>query len=169
MKDLIENGFKHFLLDLDDDWKNLATKKSYSELEQKLMDDLRLNLPIKKLVSQVYSSLKIEGAPVIEHMLALRAGPEDPELDGIWHDDSSRHFAISLSLSLEHTLIEGGELEIRRFNQEEDVTSLPGSRPFAQASVFLTGKYGFEHRTRRVTAGNRLVLVLWVSQSEASE
>lgn len=117
------------------------------------------------LVNSTFKSLEIPGSPEIEHMLALRKGPEDQELEGIWHDDSSRHFAISLSLSLTPELICGGELEIRRFREEESMNSLSGSRPFGLASVFLTGKYGFEHRTRRVTSGNRLVLVLWVSSS----
>ena len=166
---LRENGFEHFSLDLDLDWRRYSENGQYQAIEKRLQQDLNNGEVLSKLINKVYLELEIKGTSSIEHMLALRVGPEDEDLDGIWHDDSSRHFAISLSLSAQPQKIKGGELEIRPFKRPEGQISISGSRPYAQATVFLTGKYGFEHRTRRVTYGNRLVLVLWVSSSEEIE
>jgi hypothetical protein len=162
---MMKVGFEQINLELPPEWQKLTQERNFTAIENLYKEDLETNGTIKRLSDHVFSLLSVQGEPQVEHMLALRSGPEDEEMEGIWHDDSSRHFAISLSLSLEPQEIEGGELEIRPLKSTIAAFSLPGTRPFGQASVFLTGKYGFEHRTRRVTAGNRLVLVIWVSSS----
>lgn len=96
----------------------------------------------------------------IEHMLALRDGSAPEEEDGIWHDDGSRVLAFSLSLNY-FGLPVGGEFEIRAKGQP---TSSLG--PYAPGTliIFRTGVDGFEHRTRRVIEGKRLVCAGWCSR-----
>lgn len=95
----------------------------------------------------------------IEHMLALRDGADPEEEDGIWHDDSSRVLAFSLSLNF-YGLPQGGELEIRPRNGEEQKLG-----PYEPGTliVFRTGMDGFEHRTKKVLSGLRLVCAGWCS------
>ena len=95
-------------------------------------------------------------------MLAVRQGPEDEELEGIWHDDSSRSVAISLSLNSNPEDIQGGQLLMRRFENKEEVLTI-APRPMGAGHIFATGQQGWEHKTCRVTYGNRLILVLWIS------
>lgn len=101
----------------------------------------------------------------IEHMLALRDGASPDEEDGIWHDDGSRVLAFSLSLNF-FGLPQGGELEIRP--KGEGLTAL-GPYPPGTLVIFRTGRDGFEHRTRKVTAGLRLVCAGWCSGSSSPE
>ena len=93
----------------------------------------------------------------IEHILALRAGPDDDE--GIWHDDGSRLLAFSLSLTMEHSNVIGGEISIRPKGDDQGHT-LP-CQPLGTLVIFNTGQGGFEHRISAVTAGERLVLAGW--------
>lgn len=96
----------------------------------------------------------------VEHMLALRDGANSEEEDGIWHDDSSRVLAFSLALNF-FGLPEGGQLEIRRRGEESGVALGPFEP--GRLIIFNTGLDGFEHRTRKVTAGLRLVCAGWCS------
>ena len=93
----------------------------------------------------------------IEHMLALRDGANPDEEDGIWHDDGSRVLAFSLSLNF-FGLPEGGALEIRP--KDGKIKSLGPYLP-GKLVIFRTGRDGFEHRTRKVTQGLRLVCAGW--------
>lgn len=96
----------------------------------------------------------------IEHMLALRDGASPEEEDGIWHDDGSRVLAFSLSLNY-YGLPQGGQLEIRPKGQS---TQSLGPYPPGTLIIFRTGIDGFEHRTRKVEAGLRLVCAGWCSR-----
>lgn len=93
----------------------------------------------------------------IEHMLALRDGANPEEEDGIWHDDSSRVLAFSLSLNF-YGLPTGGELEIRPRQGEGKMLGPYGP---GRMIVFRTGKDNFEHRTHKVQSGLRLVCAGW--------
>ncbi len=97
----------------------------------------------------------------IETMISIRDAKNEYEEDGIWHDDGSRLFAFSLSLTPDAQSLEGGNLEIRRTNQADSI--LIPTPQFGNAIVFLTGVHGFEHRTRRVIRGRRIILVGWCS------
>ncbi len=97
----------------------------------------------------------------IETMLSIRNSENEWEEDGIWHDDGSRVFAFSLSLTINAELIEGGNLELRQKNSES-AQKIP-TPEFGTAILFLTGIHGFEHRTRRVLKGKRVMLVGWCS------
>jgi hypothetical protein len=96
----------------------------------------------------------------IETMISIRDGSNEYEEDGIWHDDGSRVFAFSLSLTLEPNKIVGGSLQVRRKDDETKVVSI-ATPEFGTAILFLTGCHGYEHRTRKVEAGKRVILVGW--------
>jgi hypothetical protein len=97
----------------------------------------------------------------IEIMISIRNAQNDWEEDGIWHDDGSRVFAFSLSLTFDADQIEGGCLELRRKDSETSVM-IP-TPEYGTAILFLTGVHGFEHRTRQVLKGKRVILVGWCS------
>jgi Rps23 Pro-64 3,4-dihydroxylase Tpa1-like proline 4-hydroxylase len=94
-------------------------------------------------------------------MLAIRDSQNEWEEDGIWHDDGSRQFAISLSLNEFPETIEGGKLGFRK-KGEEKITLIPTPK-FGEMIVFLSGIHGYEHRTHQVTKGRRIILVGWFS------
>lgn len=96
----------------------------------------------------------------IEHMLALRDGSDPEEEDGIWHDDGSRVLAFSWSLNF-FGKPAGGTLGIRPRGTTQEIEL----GPFDPGTliIFQTGVDGFEHRTRRVTQGKRLVCAGWCS------
>ncbi|MBS1959472.1 MAG: 2OG-Fe(II) oxygenase [Bdellovibrionales bacterium] len=98
----------------------------------------------------------------IELMLSIRDAGNDWEEDGIWHDDGSRVFAFSLSLTPDPSELDGGQVELRRKSAEESL--FVPTPEFGTAICFLTGKWGYEHRTRRVLHGKRVVLVGWCKQ-----
>lgn len=145
-------------------WKNYAQNKSYPQLYEEINVALMpetglLWQQIHERVCALYESSKKWS---YEWMLALREGPQEEDQEGIWHDDSSRDLALSLSLNLEPSLIQGGELRLRPRSHREQVTSV-APRPWAHGHIFATGKWDWEHKTSRVSSGNRLVLVVWIS------
>lgn len=97
----------------------------------------------------------------IELMLSIRDSQNDWEEDGIWHDDGSRVFAFSLSLTPDASTVKGGEVELRKVGSE--TSQMIPTPSFGTAICFLTGVWGYEHRTRRVTAGKRIILVGWLA------
>lgn len=97
----------------------------------------------------------------IEFILSVRDADDEYQEDGIWHDDGSRLFSFSLSLTTEP--VEGGELGVRRVG---DASFHAVKTPdFGQMILFLTGHYGFEHKIHRVTKGRRVMVVGWCSVS----
>lgn len=97
----------------------------------------------------------------IEFIISIRDAANDWEEDGIWHDDGSRVFAFSWSLSLSSEEIKGGRLGIRPMGQENDV-QIPTPR-MGGIILFLTGLYGFEHKIHQVKAGRRIIIAGWCS------
>ncbi len=97
----------------------------------------------------------------IEFIISIRDAKNDWEEDGIWHDDGSRVFAFSLSLTLDTDELQGGRLGIRRIG-EENGPLLPTPN-FGGIILFLTGIYGFEHKIHQVQAGQRIVIAGWCS------
>lgn len=98
----------------------------------------------------------------IEFILSIRDAENEWEEDGIWHDDGSRVFAFSLSITAKANEIEGGHLEIRKKESEILLASIP-TPSFGTAILFLTGLHGFEHRTRGVKKGKRIIIAGWCS------
>lgn len=161
MDEYFPHGHKLSLLNLPLSLRKSIEEKDYSivfdefeiamENGQWLSNHLKLLIP-KPFLTTPYTH---------ELMLSLREGPQDEEQEGIWHDDSSRDLIFSLSLTQEPEMVKGGELELRRFGSKE-IQSIP-TQPFGTLIFFPSGKMGWEHRISRVTAGNRLVLVGWLS------
>ncbi len=97
----------------------------------------------------------------IEFIISIREAGTEWEEDGIWHDDGSRVFAFSLSLTENASEIEGGRLGVKRKN-EENVRLIP-TPEFGGIILFLTGLYGYEHRIHSVTKGRRVIIAGWCS------
>ncbi len=97
----------------------------------------------------------------VETMLAVRDSQNEWEEDGIWHDDGTRQFAISLSLNEFPEKIEGGMLGFRK--KDSDQMNLIPTPKFGEMIVFLSGIYGYEHRIHQVTKGRRVIFVGWFS------
>ncbi len=97
----------------------------------------------------------------IEFIISLRSAQNEWEEDGIWHDDGSRVFAFSLSLTERPESVSGGHLGVRR-KGEEVFLEVPTPH-FGEMILFLTGVYGFEHKIHRVTAGERIIIAGWCS------
>ena len=93
----------------------------------------------------------------IEFILSIRDALNEWEEDGIWHDDGSRMFSFSLSLTVNK--IEGGQLAIK--NKTEMHYPLLSTPAFGEIILFLTGAYGFEHKIHEVTQGKRVIIAGW--------
>jgi len=97
----------------------------------------------------------------IEFIISIRSSFEEPDEDGIWHDDGSRVLAFSLSLTLNPSEIEGGCLEIRRRGEDFPKTETLPTPPYGSMIVFATGHLGFEHKINRVIRGERIIIAGW--------
>jgi len=97
----------------------------------------------------------------IEFIISIRDAQNEWEEDGVWHDDGSRVFAFSLSLTLWPEAIKGGHLGIRK-KGEDTLCEIP-TPPLGTIILFLTGKYGFEHKIHKVEKGCRIVIAGWCS------
>lgn len=95
----------------------------------------------------------------IEFIISIRDSLNDWEEDGIWHDDGSRVFAFSLSLTDQP--IEGGNLGIRK-KEDQNFLLIP-TPAFGEIILFLTGLYGYEHKIHQVTNGRRIIIAGWCS------
>lgn len=97
----------------------------------------------------------------IEFIISIRSSLEEPDEDGIWHDDGSRVLAFSLSVTLDHESIEGGRLEIRKRGADITETAVIKTPPFGNMIVFATGQQGFEHKINHVSQGERIIIAGW--------
>ncbi|MBC7429107.1 MAG: 2OG-Fe(II) oxygenase [Bacteriovorax sp.] len=95
----------------------------------------------------------------IEHIIAIRSGPDDE--DGIWHDDGSRILGFTISLNLNPELITGGELRFKKKTEQEWQTV--STRKLGKMMLFKTGFYGFEHMVTAVKNGRRIIIAGWCS------
>jgi hypothetical protein len=108
----------------------------------------------------VYEELqKVAKFSEIEFIISIRSSYDEPDEDGIWHDDGSRLFAFSLSLTLDHLGIVGGRLEIKK-RDGSNLGSID-TPPFGTMIVFATGQSGYEHRVNRVVQGERIIIAGW--------
>lgn len=152
---LFQNGFHVTQLPLGDEVRDLVIKEDWPSLDQE----------IKKLTSpqgQIFKFLRnYHDFESIEFIISIRDSANDWEEDGIWHDDGSRVFAFSLSVTLDPEKISGGRLGIRR-KGDEMFYQIP-TPSFGTIILFLTGIYGFEHKIHQVTAGRRIIIAGWCS------
>lgn len=153
--ELFKNGFYLLTFDLDPAVKEWVSSGQWERVDRYFIDQTSPAGSIFKKLSDFHDFSSIET------MISIRESVNEWEEDGIWHDDGSRVFAFSLSLNIDSQTIKGGTLELRRKN-EPSMASIP-TPDFGTAILFLTGIHGYEHRTRKVEAGVRNMLVGWCS------
>jgi hypothetical protein len=153
--ELFENGFKLTQIPLPEELKTLVQNEKWTEIDAIVKDLVRPGGSLFQflLTYHEFSS--------IEFIISVRDSTNEWEEDGIWHDDGSRVFAFSLSLSQESEKIIGGRLGIRRKNQE-NFLDIP-TPSFGGMILFLTGIYGFEHKIHQVIHGKRVIIAGWCS------
>ena len=151
--ELLSQGYHLQKIALDSDLKELVLQENWNGVDQFF---LALTAP----GGQIFSLLQdFHAFSKIETMLSIRDAANDWEEDGIWHDDGSRVFAFSLSLTIAPQELEGGALELRCKNSTD--SELIPTPEYGTAILFLTGVHGYEHRTRQVKKGKRVILVGW--------
>lgn len=153
--ELFSRGFHTSYFTLGDDVRNLVETENWNELDQKFKE---LTKKDGRLFNYLQTFHDFNG---IEFIISIRDSQNDWEEDGIWHDDGSRVFAFSLSLTLDSDSVEGGRLGVRRKN-EETFLEIPTPQ-FGGIILFLTGMYGIEHKIHQVTKGKRIIIAGWCS------
>jgi hypothetical protein len=151
--ELFSNGYHLTYFTLSDEIKNFVIQEKWDELDQAFHS---LTAP----EGQLHKTLKeYHDFQSIEFIISIRDSANDWEEDGIWHDDGSRVFAFSLSLTLGE--VKGGRLGLRQKGSESGA-QIP-TPSFGGLIMFLTGIYGFEHRIHQVTQGKRIIIAGWCS------
>ena len=150
---LFSSGYFLTYFSLSDEIRDLVSTERWEELDQEF----------KKLTSKEGRLFKylqeFHDFSSIEFIISIRDAANDWEEDGIWHDDGSRVFAFSLSLTTAD--VKGGRLGLRHIGEEE-CTQIP-TPSFGGIILFLTGIYGFEHKIHQVTQGRRIIIAGWCS------
>lgn len=152
--ELFQNGFHISYFPLGEEIRQLVMNEDWEGLDRE----------IKKLTSpggSLFNFLQeFHSFNEIEFIISIRDAKNDWE-DGIWHDDGSRVFAFSLSLTLNPDEIEGGRLGIRAKGSENFLEiPTPG---FGTIILFLTGIYNVEHKIHQVKKGRRIIIAGWCS------
>ena len=130
-------------------------ERNWEQLDQAIA---RETLPGGVIFSELQTHAKFLE---IEHIISIRSSLEQPDEDGIWHDDGSRILAFSLSLTLDPAEIEGGVLEIRKRGGDSPKCETIKTPPYGTMIVFATGHQGFEHKINRVICGERIIIAGW--------
>jgi hypothetical protein len=153
--ELFQNGFHLTYFSLEEKIKDLVATQNWVQLDQEFQILTSSEGRLFKFLREYHDF------NVIEFIISIRDAENDWEEDGIWHDDGSRIFAFSLSLTLNADEIKGGRLGVRRMGEEH---FLPLPTPsFGGIILFLTGVYGFEHKIHQVTRGKRVIIAGWCS------
>ena len=152
---LFPNGFHLTTFPLSEEIKSFVQNEEWEKLDKEISSLTSSEGRLFKFLQAFHDF------SVIEFIISIRDAKNDWEEDGIWHDDGSRVFAFSLSLTLNADEIEGGHLGIKR-KSEESLISLP-TPYFGGIILFLTGLYGFEHKIHQVTKGRRIIIAGWCS------
>jgi hypothetical protein len=151
--ELFNQGYHLSYFTLDHEIKNLVTTENWQGLDDEF----------KKLTSKDGRLFKFlqeyHDFENIEFIISIRDSSNEWEEDGIWHDDGSRVFAFSLSLTLGD--VKGGRLGLR-LRGEENFIQLP-TPSFGGIILFLTGIYGYEHKIHQVIKGKRIIIAGWCS------
>ncbi len=156
------SGFAHYQIDLPLKWTKLVQDGDYDQLYNDAMAAMNEGQFLSNFLKPHFLELTGRSGYSHELMLALREGPQSQDDEGIWHDDASRDLAFSLSLNHRPESIKGGDLHLRNKDSREKVTTLD-TQLWGTIIIFATGRYGWEHKISRVTLGNRLVLVGWLT------
>lgn len=151
--ELFTQGYHLSYFTLGDEIRELVAHEKWNELDEEFKKLTAKDGRLYKFLNEFHDFTDIE------FIISIRDAKNEWEEDGIWHDDGSRVFAFSLSLTLDTP--EGGRLGIRRIG-EESFRQIP-TPSFGGIILFLTGIYGFEHRIHQVTRGCRIIIAGWCS------
>ncbi|WP_372654834.1 2OG-Fe(II) oxygenase [Halobacteriovorax sp.] len=150
--ELLERGFVKLHLEFPEDFRDAVTNCNWEKVDALIFDYLKPKNILGHLISS-YQQFNYT-----EHIIAIRDALTDE--DGIWHDDGSRDIAFTWSLNDDCTL-EGGELLFRKKGLNDHHSITP---PKAETLIiFLTGKFGFEHKVNKVIKGKRKTIAGWCS------
>ncbi len=148
-------GYLKIKLPLDSKWESLVKQENWPLLDQLVRRSFTNPGPLFDLFQSIHPY------QYFENIISIRDASDEFEEDGIWHDDGSRLFACSLSLTLHPQELEGGVLGIRK-KEGGPIVYVP-TPEFATAIIFKTGIDGFEHRIHKVTKGRRIIMAGWFS------
>ena len=153
--ELFQNGFHLSYFPLGDEIRQMVIEENWDELDREIK---KLTAPGGSLFNflQEFHSFN-----EIEFIISIRDANNDWEEDGIWHDDGSRVFAFSLSLTLNPDEIEGARLGIR-VKDSNNFLEIP-TPGFGTIILFLTGLYNIEHKIHQVKKGRRIIVAGWCS------
>ena len=151
--ELFNQGYHLTYFPLSDEIRSLVTDEKWSELDTEFQKLTAKNGRLFNFLSQFHDFESIE------FIISIRDAANDWEEDGIWHDDGSRVFAFSLSLTLGD--VKGGRLGLRRRGEDKFI-QIP-TPSFGGIILFLTGIYGFEHKIHQVLEGRRVIIAGWCS------
>ena len=152
---LMNTGFHISYFPLSEDIRKLVNEENWKGLDDAFRELTSSSGRLFKFLQNYHDFNSIE------FILSIRDAANDWEEDGIWHDDVSRVFAFSLSLTENAAEIEGGRLGVKN-KHEENITLIP-TPEFGGIILFLTGIYGFEHKIHQVTKGRRIIIAGWCS------
>ena len=153
--ELFQHGFHLTSLALPCEVKGYVETNDWVKIDKVFKD---LTNPTGNLFQFLRSFHDFE---TIEFIISVRDSSNPWEEDGIWHDDGSRVFAFSLSLTIDPEEIEGGKLGIRK--KEDTSYDEIDTPPFGNIILFLTGLYGYEHKIHQVKKGRRIIIAGWCS------
>ena len=153
--ELFKRGFHLSYYPLPDEVRNAVINEDWNRLDQEIKILTGPHGGLYQFLQQFHDFNEIE------FIISIRDSQNEWEEDGIWHDDGSRVFAFSLSLTLHPEEIEGGRLGIRP-KGEEHFLEIP-TPSFGTIILFLTGIYGFEHKIHQVKKGRRIIIAGWCS------
>jgi hypothetical protein len=148
-----ERGYHLSYFPLSDNIRHFVQNENWIELDQEFKELTQKEGALYKFLQNYHEFQSIE------FIISIRDANNDWEEDGIWHDDGSRVFAFSLSLTEDN--IEGGRLGLRRIG-EDSYTQIP-TPSFGGIIMFLTGIYGYEHKIHEVKKGRRVIIAGWCS------
>jgi hypothetical protein len=151
--ELFTKGYHLASVPLPDELSTWVKDENWSAVDQYFKLALATDGEMNELLAEFHQFSSVE------FIISVRDANNEWEEDGIWHDDGSRVFAFSLSLTTDP--VEGGRLGIRKIGDQEG--ALLPTPAFGTIILFLTGQYGYEHKIHQVTQGRRVIIAGWCS------
>jgi len=153
--ELFQNGFHLSYFPLGEEIRQMVRDENWEKLDREMKELTAPGGSLFNFLQEFHSFNEIE------FIISIRDAENEWEEDGIWHDDGSRVFAFSLSLTLNPEEIEGGRLGIR-VKSSENILEIP-TPGFGTIILFLTGLYNIEHKIHEVKKGRRIIIAGWCS------
>lgn len=153
--ELFPHGFHLSYFPLGDEIRDMVAREDWKALDDAFKELTKKDGRLFKFLQEFHDFNEIE------FIISIRDSKNEWEEDGIWHDDGSRVFAFSLSLTLDADSIVGGRLGVRQ-KETKDFLEIP-TPSFGGIILFLTGMYGYEHCIHQVKEGRRIIIAGWCS------